>query len=78
MQLGQYENFVLMSNFNVEPNDVTMTNFYQIYGCKNIVKDKTCLKNLINPTCFELIIKNRPKSFQKSEVIGTGLSDFHK
>ena len=58
-----------MDDFNVEPNDATMKNFCQIYGCKNIVKDKTCFKNPINPTCIDLIITNRPKSFQESEVI---------
>ena len=77
-QLGQYENFILMGDFNVKPNDATMKNFCQIYGCKNIVKDKTCFKNPINPTCIDLIITNRPKSFQESEVIETGLSHFHK
>ena len=41
-QLGQYENFILMGDFNVEPNDANMKDFCQIYGCKNIVKDKTC------------------------------------
>ena len=67
-----------MGDFNVEPNDANMKDFCQIYGCKNIVKDKTCFKNPINPTCIDLIITNRPKSFQESEVIETGLSDFHK
>ena len=77
-QLGQYENFILMGDFNVEPNDANMKDFCQIYGCKNIVKDKNCFKNPINPTCIDLIITNRPISFQESEVIETGLSDFHK
>ena len=77
-QLGQYENFILLSDFNVEPNDGPIKNFSQIYGCKNIVKDKTCFKNPLNLTCVDLIITNRPKSFQESAVIETGLSDFHK
>ena len=29
-QPGQYENFILMGDFNVEPNDATMKNFCQI------------------------------------------------
>ena len=78
-QLGQYGNFILMVDFNVEPNGATMKNFCQIYGCKNIVEDKTCFKNPLNPTCIDLIIiTSRPKSFQESEVVETGLSDFHK
>ena len=65
-----------MGDFNVKPNDVTVENFCQIYGCENIAKDKKCFKNPINPTCINLMIINRPKPFQKSEVIETGLSDF--
>ena len=67
-----------MGDINVEPNDVTMENFCAINGCKNIVENKTCFKNPINPTCIDLIITNRPKSFQESEVIETALSNFHK
>ena len=77
-QLGQFKNFIHMGDFNVEPNDVNMKDFCQIYGCKNIVKGKTCFKNPINPTCIDLIIANRPKSFQESKVIEIGLSEFHK
>ena len=67
-----------MGDFNVEPNGANMKNVCQIYGCKNIVKDKTCFKNPINPTCIDLIVTSRPKYFQESEVIETGLSNFHK
>ena len=31
-----------------------------------------------NPSCINLILTNRPCSFQNSCVIETGLSDFHK
>ena len=67
-----------MGDFNVEPNDANMKNFCQIYGCKNIAKDKTCFKNPINPTCIDSIITNRPKSFKESEVLETGLFIFHR
>ena len=69
-QLGQHEKFIT--------NDATMKNFCHINRCKNMVKDKTCFKNFINPTCIDLIITNWPKSFQEAEVIKSGLSDFHK
>ena len=67
-----------MADFNVETNNATMKNLYQIYGCKDIVIDKTYFKNLINSTCIDLIITNRPTSYKESEVIETGLSAFHK
>ena len=47
-----------------------MKKFCQIHGCKSIVKDN---KNSINPTCTDVIITNRPISFQEPELINTGL-----
>lgn len=47
-----------------------MKKFCQIHGCKSIVKDN---KNSINPTCIDVIITNRPISFQEPELINTGL-----
>ena len=55
-----------------------MRDFCHAYNCQNIIKDKTCLKNLHNLSCVDLFITNRPKSFQNSTVIETGLSDFLK
>ena len=49
-----------------------------IYNTKNIIKEKICFKNCENPTCIDLILTNRPRSFQDSTVIETGMSDFHK
>ena len=78
LQPGRYETFIVMGDFKVAPNDAIMKNFFQIFCCENIVKNKTYFKSRINPTCSDLIITNRLKFFQESEVIGTGLSDVHK
>ena len=40
--------------------------------------DGTCYKIPKDPSCIGLILTNNPNSFQNSEVIETGLSDFHK
>ena len=75
---SRYENIVLMGDFNAEPTDTTLSDFCEIYNLKNVIKDKTCFKNPNKPSCIDLVITNRPKGFQNSMVIGTGLSDFHK
>ena len=41
-------------------------------------KEKACFKNPQNPTCIDLILANRPRSFQDSTVLEAGLPDFHK
>ena len=74
---SKYDNIILMGDFNAEPADTIVSDFCEIYNLKNIIREKTCFKNPNNPSCIELIIANRPKSFQNSMVIETGLSDFH-
>ena len=64
---SHYENFTIIGDFNVEANDSAISVFSDTY------------KNLNNkPTCIDLILTNKPRSFQHSYVIETGLSDFHK
>ena len=75
---SKYDNIILMGDFNAEPADTVVSDFCEIYNLKNIIREKTCFKNPNNPSCIDLIITNRPKSFQNSMFIETGLSDFHK
>ena len=45
---------------------------------KNLVKEKTCFKNVTNPSCIDLFLTNNALSFQHTETVSIGLSDFHK
>ena len=67
-----------MGDFNAEPNEPVISNFCAIYNTKNIIKEKTCFKNPENPTRINLILTNRPRNFQDSTVVETGLSNFDK
>ena len=49
-----------------------------ILEARSLITEPTCYKNSENPTCFDLILTNHPRSFQNSCVFETGLSDFHK
>ena len=66
-----------MGDFNAEPNEPAISDLCEMYN-KNIIKEKTCFKNHKNPTCIDLALTNRPRSFQNSSVIKMGLSDFDK
>ena len=55
-----------------------MKKFYDIYHLKNLVKVPTCYKNPLKPSCIDLFLTNCSRSFQDTQVIETGLSDFHK
>ena len=75
---SKYDSFILIGDLNSEPCEQPLKDLCHVYNCQNIIKDKTCFKNPHNPSCIDLIITNRQKSFQNSMVIETGLSDFHK
>ena len=72
---SKYDNFILLGDLNSEPTEPVVRDFCQIYGCQNLIKDNTCLKNPEKPSCIDLIITNIPKSFQNSVTLGTRLSD---
>ena len=74
----KYDNFILLGDLNSEPTGSAVKEFCEINSCKNLIKDDTCFKNLLKPSCIDLIITNRPKSFQNSVTVETRLSDFHK
>ena len=74
----KYDNFILLGDLNSEPTESAVKDFCEIYSCKNLIKDNTCFKNPLQPSCFDLIITNKPKSFQNSVAVETGLPDFHK
>ena len=76
---SKYDNFILLGDFNLEPTESAVRGFCEIYSRKILIKDNTCcFKNPSKPSCIDLVITNRPKSFQNSVTVETGLSDFHK
>ena len=76
--LPLYDNIIIMGDFNSEPQEFDMSEFCAIYGLKNMVKEPTCFKSTENPSCVDLILTNRYRSFQSTVTVESGLSDFHK
>ena len=76
--LPLYDNVVLIGDFNSEVNEFLMSEFCENFNLKNLVKEPTCFKNPINPSCIDLILTNRFRSFNSTLAIETGLSDCHK
>ena len=55
-----------------------MSEFCETHNLQNLVKDSICFKNPSKGTCIDLILTNFPKSFQRTQTIECGLSDFYK
>ena len=74
----KYEHFILIGDFNSEICEDAMKVFCSNYNFKNLVNAPTCFKNVDNPNCIDLILTTKPLYFQKTTVIETAISDFHK
>ena len=56
----------------------SMHKFYKSYNLHSLCQKSACYKNPEKPSCIDLFLTNSPKSFQNTQTIETGLSDFHK
>ena len=75
---SNYENILLMGDFDAGLANTVLIDFRNLYNLTSLINKATCSKNSNNPSCIDLLLTNFPKNFQNSNVIETGLSDFHK
>ena len=80
--LDRYDNIILMGDINIDTQNKTdpgfdkLVSFCDVFGLSNLVTSKTCFtKN--HSSSIDVILTNRPRSFQKTSVFETGLSDYH-
>ena len=77
---GKYESVVFLGDFNAGTEEITIKSFRESYNLTSLIliKQSTCFKNPGKPSYVDLILTNKPKSFQSTCVIETGSSDFHR
>ena len=75
---SRHKNVIFLGHFKAGVLETPMTSFCKSYNLKSILKQPTCFNNPEKPSCIDLILTNRPKFFQSTCVIETGLSDFHR
>ena len=76
--LPNYENLLMLGDWNSAVTEKEMFNFCETYNLENLIKEPTCFKSAENPSSIDLILTNKKNCFQNSMTIETGLSDFHK
>ena len=76
--IGNYDNILLLGDFNSEFSEPCFNVFCDNYNFKNLLKEPTCYKIPDNTSCIDLFLTNRLRSFQCTTTIETGISDFHK
>ena len=73
--IGDYDNILVLENLIRNSQNPVWMIFYDIYNLKKLVKEPACYKNPDNPSCIDLFLTNRPRTFQCSTTIGTGIFD---
>ena len=58
-----FENFLLVGDFNAEESNNSVKDFCDVYGFKHLIKESTCYKNANNPKCINLMLANKNRSF---------------
>ena len=77
-----YKNFIILSDFNIDVKVAgrelgKLEEFCDLFNLTNLIKNETCFTSDHKCT-IDLILTNKPKSFQNICITETGLSDFHK
>lgn len=75
---NKYDKLILTGDFNAQEEETVLSDFMGLYDLHNLVKDKTCFRSSISPTCIDLFLTQSNSSFQNTKTLSTGLSDFHK
>ena len=60
----------------MQPTNQILETFLEDNSFVNLIKSNTCFKSKPG-SCIDLMLTNRPKSFQNSGVMETGISDHH-
>ena len=73
----EYDNVLLMSDFNMTPEIHHLRNFTETNDFENLIIQPTCFKST-SSTAIDLLLTNRKGCFMKSSTNETGISDHKK
>ena len=79
----KYDNVLLMGDINIDMHDKKcvgyneLNNLMNIFGLKNLIKDKTCFFKG-HESSIDIMLTNNPNKFYKSQSFELGCSDCHK
>ena len=75
-QACQYENVILIGDFNLTVNNKNVGVFMITSGLESLINKPACFQSA-NPTSINLILTNKKTLFKNSNVLEVGISDHH-
>ena len=65
--IGNYDNILILGDFNSSVSENHMKDFYEMYDLEDLIRGPTCFKNANNPSSIDVMLINRKNSFQNSD-----------
>ena len=79
---NNFDNVILLGdlNFNmlIKEKSAPLTELCDIFDLTNMVKEPTCFPKNSNPSLLDVILTNKPSTFNGTRICDTGLSDVHR
>ena len=60
---SKYDKVLLVGDFDTEISGQHIESFLYMSELCNLVKEKTCFKNMQNPSCIDLLLTNNVSAF---------------
>ena len=76
--ISHYDNILFLEDFNSHSSENCVNDFCNVYNLSNLIKEPTCFKNPDYLFCIDLFLTTRPKCFQITMKMQTGISDFDR
>ena len=82
LAFGKYDNIIIMGDINIDIYNQSdagynkLKHLCDVYNLSNLIKGKTCFMK-DHQSSIDVILTNKPKSFQHTTVFESGLSDYH-
>ena len=73
---AKYENLVILGDFNAIASCAEIASFMAEFSFYSLISTPTCFKST-GGRCIDLILTNKKHSFQLSQSLETGVSDYH-
>lgn len=74
--VSNYDNILLLGDFNMEADENEMMSIINDHNLYSMIKQPTCFKTSTG-RCIDLMLTTKKHSFQYSQTVDTGESDFH-
>ena len=72
----QYDKSMLIGDFNLIIDGKSLENFMSTFDLECLIKKPICFQSS-NPTCIDIILKNKKEFFKNTDIIEVGISDHH-